>query len=672
MNKIKITLLSIFVLLTSFVSAQIVAPVTIEIQTKEISSTDALIVFKATIEKGWHMYSIDEIEYGPNPTKIKIDKISGASLNGTLKPQTTPIKKYDEMFQAEVSYFENSAVFIQKLKLHDKKYSVTGCFEYSACNDQSCIPPSRKEFDINKENECVDMPDNTEEVKIQQTADENLITINDSIGFVEMTDTVEQDSVGIAKVDDTIPFIKETNSSSNDMIHIFLMGLLGGFIALLTPCVWPIIPMTVSFFIKRAKKKTNAISDAVIYGLSIIIIYLVLGLAVTLIFGANALNSMSTNAWFNIFFFMLLVIFALSFFGLFELQLPASWSTKIDNKAERTNGLFGIFLMAFTLTIVSFSCTGPIIGFLLVEVASLGNLLGPAVGMFGFSLGLAIPFALFSMFPNWLNKMPRSGTWMNTLKVILGFVELFFSLKFLSVADLAYGWHILDRDVFIALWILFAIALGAYLIGLYHFSNETNSPKIGWFRYVLGALVFSFAVWMVPGLWGEPLKAISAFTPPMSTQHWRRVKIDVLPRTYDYDEGVRIAKKEHKPIIIDFTGYGCVNCRKMESVIWTDPEAARFLQEEYVLVQLFVDDKTSLFDIIEINEGGQVRKLRTVGDKWSYLQSSRFGANAQPFYVLLNPYTEKLLTEPYGFDENADHYIQFLKVGLKQMKQYKK
>lgn len=646
--------------------AQMESPVTVTVETKDISATEAMLIFKATIEKGWHMYSVDEVKYGPTPTTLKIEQIEGATLDGKLAPQGAPVRVYDDMFQAEVSYFEHSAVYIQKLKLQDKHYKVVGYLEYGACNDQSCIPPTKTEFDITRENSLTDKKKDDTEDEMELTNDVSPATDADSVVSETHEDTIKVDTLSFSEISSDIPSVP--TSSPSNILNIFLIGLVGGLLALLTPCVWPIIPMTVSFFIKRTKNKTNAVTEAIVYGASIVVIYLVLGLAVTAVFGANALNAMSTNAWFNIFFFVLLVIFALSFFGLFELQLPASWSTKLDNKAERSSGWLAIFLMAFTLTIVSFSCTGPIIGFLLVEVASEGQLFGPAVGMFGFALGLAVPFALFAMFPNWLNKMPKSGSWMNTVKVVLGFIELFFSLKFFSVADLAYGWHLLDRDIFIALWIILALALGAYLVGLYHFPHETKAKKVGWVRWGLGLLSFAFAFWMIPGLWGEPLKAISAFTPPMSTQHWRKVNKEITAHAYDYNEGLAIAKKENKPVIIDFTGYGCVNCRKMEAAVWTDPEVMRILQDEYVLIQLFVDDKTPLQEVVEVDEGNKTRKLRTVGDKWSYLQSSKFGANAQPFYVLLNPFTEQLLSEPYGFDEDTDHYIDFLNKGLANMK----
>jgi len=447
--------------------------------------------------------------------------------------------------------------------------------------------------------------------------------------------------------------------------------LLGGLVALVTPCVWPIIPMTVSFFLKRSGDKKKGIRDAIIYGISIVVIYLALGLIVTAIFGASALNALSTNAIFNIFFFLMLVVFAASFFGAFELQLPSSWSNAVDSKAEKTGGLLGIFLMAFTLTLVSFSCTGPIIGFLLVEVSTSGDLLAPAIGMLGFAIALALPFTLFAVFPSWLKSMPKSGGWMNTVKVVLGFIELAFALKFLSVADLAYGWHILDRETFLALWIGLTISLAMYLFGLIKFPHDdADERNISVTRFFLGLISLAFAIYMIPGLWGAPLKAISAFAPPMSTQDFNLQSSEVKAKTNDYDLGMQMAQTSDKPVLIDFTGYGCVNCRKMEAAVWTDPQVADIMSNDYVLIQLFVDDKTPLLEPIMVTVNGQQQKLRTVGDKWSYLQSSKFGANAQPFYVLLD-HQGNPLSRSYAFDDDVDHYLDFLKNGLEQYKKVK-
>ena len=669
MKTIRASLLAIFTLLAFTMSAQMVQPVKVSTRLNTISDTRAQIQFSATIDDGWHMYSTEVVEYGPTPTTITISHIEGATLDGALRTASKPTKRYEEMFGADVYYFTGHATFTQDLTLTPgTPFSVTGYLEYGACNDNSCIPPSVSEFSLSGTAPQTDTPATTDAETPSADSTEGYTPPSldaDSIQAVMLADSMLHPATSASSEPSSSLAETEAVGTSSSLWHIFLLGVLGGLVALITPCVWPIIPMTVSFFLKRSADRRRGIRDAVIYGVSIVVIYLLLGLIVTAMFGASALNALSTNAVFNIFFFLLLVVFALSFFGLFELQLPASWSTHVNNKAELQNGLFGIFLMAFTLTLVSFSCTGPIIGFLLVEVSTMGNILGPAVGMTGFALALAVPFAVFAMFPEWLRQMPKSGGWMNTVKVVLGFIELFFSLKFLSVADLAYGWHLLDRDFFIAIWIILAVALGLYLVGVYHFPNEAKPKHISWLRWLLAIISFLFALWMVPGLWGEPLKAISAFTPPMSTQHWRLVNYEVKARANDYDEGLSIARREHKPVIIDFTGYGCVNCRKMEAAVWTDHDVARILQEDYVLIQLYVDDKTSLPDIVTVtDEGGRTHQLRTVGGKWSYLQSSKFGANAQPFYVIINPVTEELLAQPCGYDTDVNHYLDFLNQGL--------
>ena len=447
---------------------------------------------------------------------------------------------------------------------------------------------------------------------------------------------------------------------------IFLEGLLAGFLAILTPCVWPIIPMTVSFFLKRNKDKKKAIREAITYGLSIVVIYVLLGLVVTLLFGASALNALSTNAIFNIFFALLLIVFAASFFGAFELTLPSSWTNKIDQKSENTTGLLSIFLMAFTLVLVSFSCTGPIVGFLLVAVSTQGSIVAPTIGMLGFAIALAIPFTLFAMFPSLLKQAPKSGGWMNTVKVVLGFIELAFALKFLSVADLAYGWHLLDRETFLCLWIVLFALLGAYLLGWLKFPHDDDSRKTNVPQFFLGWVSLAFAVYMVPGLWGAPLKAISAFSPPMNTQDFNLYDGAVEAKYTDYDLGMAAARAEGKPVMVDFTGFGCVNCRKMEAAVWTDPTVRDLIQQKYVLISLYVDDKTPLPQPIEVTDvDGTTRKLRTVGDKWSYLERTKIGANTQPFYVLLDPATGKPLNGLRSYDEDIAQYIEFLQKGLK-------
>ncbi len=674
----KLLFLIVFLLTISVAYAQMANPVKVQSQIKEISATEAELIFNATIEAGWHMYSTEVVEFGPTPTSLTVEKISGAKLKGALTPKNSPIKKFEEMFEADVYYFEHTASFSQKLTLEGGKYHVEGFLEYGACNDQSCTPPTKVDFSYDGE---VKKEEKQVAPEITETADNNPETNQPS--SVEDTENVEAstqtDSTATASLEelsddadlwapvvDKLKAFEENTTTNNSLWQIFLLGLLGGLVALVTPCVWPIIPMTVSFFLKRSGDKKKGIRDAIIYGVSIVVIYLALGLIVTALFGASALNALSTNAIFNIFFFLMLVVFAASFFGAFELQLPSSWSNAVDNKAEKTGGLLGIFLMAFTLTLVSFSCTGPIIGFLLVEVSTTGDILSPAIGMLGFAIALALPFTIFAIFPSWLKSMPKSGGWMNTVKVVLGFIELAFALKFLSVADLAYGWHILDRETFLALWIGLAICLAMYQFGLIKFPHDDAEERnISVTRFFLGLISLAFAIYMIPGLWGAPLKAVSAFAPPMSTQDFNLQSQEVKARSNDYDLGMQMARANDKPVLIDFTGFGCVNCRKMEAAVWTDPQVASIMTNDYVLIQLFVDDKTPLPAPIVVNVNGQEQKLRTIGDKWSYLQSSKFGANAQPFYVLLD-HQGNPLSQSYAFDDNVEHYLEFLKNGLKQ------
>lgn len=662
-------------LTVSVAYAQMTNPVKVQCQLKEVSATEAELVFNATIEQGWHMYSTEVVEFGPTPTTLEVEKISGAKLKGKLAPKGAPIKKYEEMFEADVFYFEHAATFVQKLTLEGGKYHVEGYMEYGACNDQSCTPPTKVDFSFDGEAKAALQSDKEEAPEAVETPQQPEEVTNEE-GDSEETDSVATTSADLSAdadlwvpVVDKLKAFEEKTTSNSSLWQIFLLGLLGGLVALVTPCVWPIIPMTVSFFLKRSGDKKKGIRDAVIYGVSIVVIYLALGLIVTALFGASALNALSTNAIFNIFFFLMLLVFAASFFGAFELQLPSSWSNTVDSKAEKTGGLLGIFLMAFTLTLVSFSCTGPIIGFLLVEVSTSGNLLAPAIGMLGFAIALALPFTIFAIFPSWLKSLPKSGGWMNTVKVVLGFIELAFALKFLSVADLAYGWHILDRETFLALWIGLAICLAMYLFGLIKFPHDdADERNISVTRFFLGLISLAFAIYMIPGLWGAPLKAVSAFAPPMSTQDFNLQTFEVKPKSNDYDLGMQMARTSNKPVLIDFTGYGCVNCRKMEAAVWTDPQVASIMTNDYVLIQLFVDDKTPLQTPIVVNVNGQEQKLRTVGDKWSYLQSSKFGANAQPFYVLLD-HEGNPLSQSYAFDDDVDHFLNFLKNGLESIKE---
>ena len=665
MRKLQLFCSLILTMLCFPVTAQIQEPVKFKTEWKELSANEAEIVFSATIEKGWHVYSTEIEEGGPTPATFNIDKIEGAELIGKLTPIGNEIKQMDPIFEMEVKYFEDVAKFSQKIKLTGGNYTISGFLEYGACNDASCLPPTSVDFSYTgKIDKPVSIPESTktkEDIVKTTIADKEDTTAVLLPSIAE--NTIDTTNYWRPVINELNHFETQTSSKSHSWIYIFFAGVVGGLLALFTPCVWPIIPMTVSFFLKRTKDKKKGIRDAWTYGASIVVIYVALGLAITLIFGASALNALSTNAIFNIFFFLMLVVFAASFFGAFEITLPSKWSNAVDSKAEATTGLLSIFLMAFTLSLVSFSCTGPIIGFLLVEVSTTGSIIAPALGMLGFAIALALPFTLFAMFPSWLKSMPKSGGWMNAIKVVLGFLELAFALKFLSVADLAYGWRLLDRETFLALWIVIFGLLGFYLLGKIKFPHDDDSTKVGVGRFFLALISLAFAVYMVPGLWGAPLKAVSAFAPPMQTQDFNLYDNEVHAKFQDFDEGMKYARENHKPVIIDFTGYGCVNCRKMESAVWTDPQVSSFLTKDYVLIQLYVDEKTNLSAPIKVMENGQERTLRTVGDKWSYLQRSKFGANAQPFYVLLD--NEGMpLNHSYSYDEDVDKYIEFLKTGL--------
>lgn len=648
------------VILTLPALAQIQEPIKFKTEWKQNSDTEAEIVFNATIDKGWHVYSTELGEGGPISATFNIDKIEGAETVGKLTPVGNEINEMDPIFGMKVRYFKDKATFIQKIKITDGNYNIKGYLEYGACNNENCLPPTSVDFNFNGTG-----------VNVASGSDNNSETVANTENGLELSPLKLGNS---EKTDYWKPVINELNSfgehageESMSWIYIFLTGLAGGLLALFTPCVWPIIPMTVSFFLKRTKDKKKGIRDAWTYGASIVVIYLTLGLAITLIFGASALNALSTNAVFNILFCLMLLVFAASFFGAFEITLPSKWSNAVDSKAEQTTGLLSIFLMAFTLSLVSFSCTGPIIGFLLVEVSTTGSVVAPAIGMLGFAIALALPFTLFALFPSWLKSMPKSGGWMNVIKVTLGFLELAFALKFLSVADLAYGWRILDRETFLALWIVIFGLLGMYLLGKIKFPHDDDDQKVSVPRFFMALISLAFAIYMIPGLWGAPLKAVSAFAPPMQTQDFNLYKNEVHAKFTDYEAGMEYAKMNKKPVMIDFTGYGCVNCRKMELAVWTDQNVSKLLTEDYVLITLYVDDKTKLAEPITVTENGKERTLRTVGDKWSYLQRSKFGANAQPFYVLVD--NEGMpLNKSYSYDEDINLYIDFLKTGLKNYK----
>lgn len=645
-------------------SAQMQDPVHFSVSQKKVAPDEIEVTFSGKIDAGWHVYSTALPADGPISATITTEKNEGAAPKGSLGHRGKEINQYDNMFGMNLRFFENSVTFYQRYKLTGKTYHVKGYLEYGSCNDEMCMPPTQVEFDFKGEGPA-DAPA-TEEKKELPAADTVAVADTTKADTAAVAPQATADTTGLwtPVIDELRAFDGAQSNTDHSWVYIFFMGFVGGLVALFTPCVWPIIPMTVSFFLKRAKDKKKGIRDAMTYGVSIIVIYLALGLAITAIFGASSLNALATNAVFNIFFFLLLVVFALSFFGWFELTLPSSWTNKVDNKASSTSGLLSIFLMAFTLTLVSFSCTGPIIGFLLVEVSTSGSITGPAIGMLGFAVALALPFTLFAMFPTWLKQAPKSGSWMNIIKVTLGFIELAFALKFFSVADLAYGWGLLDREVFLSLWIVIFGLLGLYLIGKLKFRSDGDDnrampvPCI-----VLGMVSLAFTVYMVPGLWGAPCKAVSAFAPPMNTQDFNLYNNEVHPRFKDYEQGMAAAKAEGKPVLIDFTGFGCVNCRKMEAAVWTDPQVADKLNNDFVLISLYVDDKQPLDYPIEIVENGKKRTLRTIGDKWSYLQRSKFGANAQPFYVILDN-EGKPLAGSYSYDENIDRYLEFLNKGL--------
>ena len=685
-------------LLLSFVvyalQAQIKDPVKFKTELTPLSDTEAEVVFTATIDKGWHVYSTDLGDGGPISATFNVDNKSGVELVGKLKPVGKEVATFDKLFEMKVRYFENTAKFVQKVKFTGGAYAIEGYLEYGACDDESCLPPTQVPFKFSgvakagnaaatkTEQPKAEQPEQKVVDKADKKEGATPVASKDSSAMMELvpattTEAATDIQPAVASSELWKPVISDLQAlgeehGQEDMswIYIFITGFLGGLLALFTPCVWPIIPMTVSFFLKRSKDKKKGIRDAWTYGASIVVIYVALGLAITLIFGASALNALSTNAIFNILFFLMLVIFAASFFGAFEIRLPSKWGNAVDSKAESTTGLLSIFLMAFTLSLVSFSCTGPIIGFLLVQVSTTGSVVAPAIGMLGFAIALALPFTLFALFPSWLKSMPKSGGWMNVIKVTLGFLELAFALKFLSVADLAYGWRLLDRETFLALWIVIFALLGFYLLGKIKFPHDDDDNKVGVTRFFMALISLAFAVYMVPGLWGAPLKAVSAFAPPMQTQDFNLYKNEVHAKFDDYDLGMEYARLNGKPVMLDFTGYGCVNCRKMEAAVWTDPKVSDLINNDYVLITLYVDNKTPLTEPVKIIENGTERTLRTVGDKWSYLQRVKFGANAQPFYVLLDN-QGKPLNKSYAYNEDIPKYIEFLQTGLENYKKEK-
>ena len=651
--------------------AQMEDPVKFTAEIKTGKTAEAEIVFSGRIEAGWHIYSTNLGSSGPTEASFHVNKADGIELVGKLMPRGKEKSHFDQMFGMNVRYFEGTAQFVQKIRFTKPTYTIDAYLEYGVCSDENCLPPG--EVALKKSGKSPAVAAATEpaaaevaEAAAPVVADSTMAPADSAVAPV----TASTETLWWQPVTEQLEALdSEANIANHSLWYIFIVGFIGGLLALVMPCIWPIIPMTISFFLKRAKDdRRKGIKDAMTYGLSIVVIYLGLGLLITAIFGPSKLNELSTSAVFNVILFLLLLVFAFSFFGWFEIKLPDRWANAVDSKASSTTGLISIFLMAFTLVLVSFSCTAPIIGLLLVQTVTTGDWLAPTIGMLGFALALALPFTLFALFPSWLKSAPRSGSWMTTIKVVLGFVELAFSLKFLSVADLAYGWHLLDREVFLSLWIVIFGAMGLYLIGKLKFQEDAVGGEIDKPMPVpcimAGLCAIAFAIYMVPGLWGAPCKAISAFAPPINTQDFNLNTKTVEAHYHSYEEGMAAAKAQGKPVLIDFTGFGCVNCRKMEAAVWTDPTVADMLNNQYVLISLYVDDKTPLAEPVEVSLNGQQRTLRTVGDKWSYLQASKFGANAQPYYIAIDN-DGRPLNHAYGFKEDVAAYIDYLQQGLK-------
>ena len=636
-------------------NAQMLEPIVWSSSIKMTSNNEGVMTFKASIDDGWHLYSFDLPENGPNATKISFEKTSGIELLGEIVPSRQPIDTVDLVFNIRVGWWDADVEFSQKFKvLEEGKYDIAGEIYFQACNGETCIAPTTETFDF-------------KEGQIQTTQDVNNVPQSQNVVVNESSSSSWWQPTNIPASKAQTP----QTTTNAPWWQIFLWGFLGGLAALITPCVWPLIPMTVSFFLKKNKTKAKSIKDAAIYGISIIVIYLVLGLAITLIFGAGKLNELATDPIFNMIFFALLVVFGISFLGAFDIKLPSKWSNSIDNKVESTTGFISIFFMAFTLALVSFSCTGPLIGTLLVEAASIGDISGPAIGMTGFAIALAIPFTLFAIFPSWLKEMPKSGGWLNSVKVVLGFLELALALKFLSVADLCAGWGILDREVFLVLWIVIFAMLGFYLLGKIKFSHDSDLPYVSVPRLFMAIVSFAFVVYLIPGLWGAPLKSVSAFVPPLTTQDFNLYG-GGFKEFDDFDEGMRYAQEQGMPVLVDFTGYGCVNCRKMESAVFDTDKVRSVLEDNYVLIKLVVDDKTQLSDPYTINVEGKEKLIDQVGKKWSYLQQHKFGANSQPYYIVLDNAGNALTPyQAYDPEEDADAFANWLKDGIKKYKEVK-
>ncbi|MDE6361001.1 MAG: thioredoxin family protein [Muribaculaceae bacterium] len=618
------------------------------------STSSATIRLTAEMEEGWHLYGLDLPADGPNSTVIDFQLPEGVKFDGPLTPSRKPVEKYDDMFSLNLSWWEGSVSFTQKVKISDEKTHTVGVeVSFQGCNDETCIAPKTESLEVSV---------GTGPVVVKEDKADTVVVEAPVVAAPAAPAEKADLWAPVEFSEDEMP--EQAQVKDSPWWVIFIWGFGGGLLALLTPCVWPMIPMTVSFFLKKGTSRRKSVGDAVIYGLSIIVIYLTLGLAITGIFGASKLNELSTNAVFNLCFFLLLVVFGISFLGGFDIKLPSKWSNSTDARAEKATGLVSIFFMAFTLALVSFSCTGPIIGTLLVEAATMGNFVGPAIGMGGFALALALPFSLFALFPSWLKEMPRSGGWLNSVKVVLGFLELALSLKFLSVADLAYGWGVLDREVFICLWVVLFAMLGFYLLGKLKFSHDADLPHVSLPRFFLSLASFGFALYLIPGLWGAPLKGVSAFVPPLFTQDFNLYAGGQFEEFDDYDKGMAYAAESNRPVLVDFSGYGCVNCRKMEGAVFDTGRVSSIVKENFVLIKLMVDDKTKLPEPMTVEENGKKVVLKTVGDKWSYLQRHKFSANSQPYYIILN-HSGEAVSAPYFYDENVGKFVGWLEGGMK-------
>ena len=659
----------LFILFIGFsASGKAQNPVSWKFLLENAGNGEVNLVARATIQQGWHLYDTNIPDGGPTPTSISFDHIAGAQPIGKFHAEgATPHVAYDEVFQMKIGTFDGTVRFVQKLKITDKSaFTVIGDVRAQACDDKTCTPPLPVEFSF----KSGDLPSDVVVDNNSNTSDNEVASsLSDTVATTSISNaTVDKDLLWQPVIEELKAFGSENDNSSASLWSIFIKGLIWGFAALLTPCVWPMIPITVSFFLNRNKRsRRKATQDAIVYGISIIIIYLALGLIITSIFGASALNNIATSAVFNLIFFALLIVFAASFLGAFELVLPASWTNKMDSKVDSTTGIISIFFMAFTLALVSFSCTGPIIGWLLVDAATQGNYLAPTIGMFGFALALSIPFALFAVFPTWLKSLPKSGSWLNSVKVVLGFIVLAVSFKFLSVADLSNGWGLLNRDIFLSIWIAISLFLGLYLLGKIKLAHDDELQHVSLTRMFLSMASFAFAIYMIPGLWGAPLKPISAILPPMETQDFKLNDSSIANKFMDYETGMAYAAQIGKPVLLDFAGHGCVNCHKMDAAVLTDSRVKQIIDKEYVLITLMVDEKAKLPSIMEVNENGRNTKLKTVGDKWSYLQRHKFGTQSQPFYVILN-HEGKPLSRGYNFNDNVNDFVEFLENGLKNFK----